>query len=326
MKSLLLIPLLVCIFSCARGNRTANGDSLRKDTYSSCMSIEEATKALTVPGAAAPFTIQTGPSPELPKPFQAPYTPVKPVKLFDNFYFVGTTAVGSFIADSKDGLVMFDTGCGDTDAAIMVAEMKELGLNPASIKLIVISHEHFDHYGGVQYLKKNVCPDAKVAMSLVGWNLLQTVPLEGPYIGTRLEKVDIYLTDGMCIKTGSVSFQVIATPGHSPGCVSFIIPVTDHGIPHMIGLMGGSAVFPTQVETLLYKSSIEYFKAFTDKAGCDIGLYFHSQEKDFEVLGTRKQGEINPLILGVEKFNTVYLKSFRDRYQAMLNSGKLNPN
>jgi len=73
---------------------------------------------------------------------------------------------------------MLDTGNGEEDVALMVADMRKIGLDPSKIKLIFISHEHFDHYGGVQYLKKNVCPNAKVAMSLVGWNMLQTVPLE----------------------------------------------------------------------------------------------------------------------------------------------------
>ena len=74
---------------------------------------------------------------------------------------------------------MLDTGCGDEDAAMMVADIKKLGLDPSKIKLIFISHEHFDHYGGVNYLKKNVCPDAKVAMSLVGWNLCKQYLLNG---------------------------------------------------------------------------------------------------------------------------------------------------
>ena len=161
--------------------------------------------------------------------FSPPYRSIEPIKLFDNLYFVGTTTVGAFIVDSGDGLVMLDTGVGDTDIAMMVKDMKNLGLDPSRIILIFISHEHFDHYGGVQYLIKNVCPEAKVAMSLTGWNLLQTVPLEWAYIGTRPQRVDIYLNDGMKIKIGSVIFQIVATPGHSPGCLSFIFPVTDNG-------------------------------------------------------------------------------------------------
>jgi metallo-beta-lactamase class B len=289
------------------------------------LTIDEAISALKVHEAAAPLAANPGVSPKLPASFSPPYRSIEPIKLFDNLYFVGTTTVGAFIVDSGDGLVMLDTGIGDADIAMMLEDMKKLGLDPSRIKLIFISHEHFDHYGGVQYLKKNVCPDTKVAMSLTGWNLLQTVPSEWAYIGTRPQSIDIYLLDGMKIKIGSVIFQIIATPGHSPGCLSFIFPVTDNGETHMAGIMGGSAVWPTQVETRLYKSSIEYFKAFAQAAKCDVGLSFHSQESDFAQLRIRKPGEPNLLVIGQEKFDKVYLQKYRDRYQKMLESGDLNP-
>jgi metallo-beta-lactamase class B len=127
----------------------------------------------------------------------------------------------------------------------------------------------------------------------------------------------------MKIKAGTEIFEIIATPGHSPGCMSFIFPVKDNGEAHMAGLMGGSAVWPTQVETRLYKSSIEYFKAFATAAKCDVGLAFHAQEADFNALRNRKVGEPNPLVIGTDGFNTVYLNKFRDRFQKMLDSGQM---
>ncbi len=220
---------------------------------------------------------------------------------------------------------MLDTGCGNEDAAMMVADMKKLGLDPSKIKLIFISHEHFDHFGGINYLKKNVCPDAKVAMSLVGWNLLQTVPSEWAYVGSRPESAEIFLTDGMKIKLGNARIQVVATPGHSPGCMSFIIPVTDNGTPHVVGIMGGSGVWPTQTEARLYKSSVEYFKAVASGSKCDVGLFIHSQESHYAALRSRKPVEPNPLVIGTDKFDTVYLQKYRDKYFQMLNSGELQP-
>jgi metallo-beta-lactamase class B len=284
------------------------------------LTVPEATQSLRLPQSAA----QHANFPEQVTDF-ADFVSIQPIQLFDNLYFMGTTSVGAFIVSTDEGLIMLDTGNDDEDVAMMVADMKKVGLDPADIRLIMISHEHFDHYGGVQYLKKNVCPKAKVAMSLVGWNMLQTVPLTGPYIGKRPESVDIYLTDGMKIKVGHTIIDIISTPGHSPGCMSFIIPVTDQGEPHMAGIMGGSAVFPTWTETWLYKASIEYYKAFAMDAGCDVGLYFHSQEEFFTKLRSRKPGEDHPLILGKEGFDTIYLNSYRKRVQQMIDSGKLKP-
>ena len=319
--ALVITALLVSITLVAGGKDSL--DSKPKADID-CFSIDEAVAALHIPGAAAPLLNPPEPTSRQPlRYFTSNFTSIVPIKLFDNFYFVGTTIVGAFVIDAGDGLVMLDTGCGETDAPLMVSDMKNLGLDPSNIKLIFISHEHFDHYGGVEYLKKNVCPNAKVALSLVGWNMLQTVPLEWVYIGPRPQSVDIYLTDGMKIMVGNTTFKIIATPGHSPGCMSFIIPTRDNGEAHMVGIMGGTAVWPTQLETKLYKSSIEYFKAFALAAKCDVGLRVHSQEVDFAALRTRKTGEANPLIIGTEKFDTVYLQKYRDLYQAMLNSGKM---
>jgi metallo-beta-lactamase class B len=323
MKKSILISILNLVLAITWGGYAFS--QTKQDKISDYLTLDEAAAALKVPGAAAPLATDLGSSPPLHPYFAPPYTFIQPIKLFDNFYFVGTTKVGAFVIDTGDGLVMLDTGIGDTDAALMVADMKKLGLDPAKIKLILISHEHFDHYGGVQYLKKNVCPNAKVSMSLVGWNMLQTVPLEWAYRDPRPQSVDIYLTDGMKIKVGSVIFQIIATPGHSPGCMSFIIPVTDNGEAHVVGIMGGTVLWPTQVETRLYKSSIEYFKAFAIAAKCDVGLGVHAEEKDFSALRSRKSGQAHPLVIGTEKFDTVYLKSYRDRYQQMLASGKMKP-
>jgi metallo-beta-lactamase class B len=323
--STIILILILVLVSCSAEKRISEKSAYAEKPAHDYLTIDEAVASLKVSESAAPLNDNPGGSPNLPRSFSPPYRSVAPIKLFDNLYFVGTNTVGSLIIDSGDGLVMLDTGCGDEDISIMVEDMKKLGLDPSKIKLIFISHEHFDHYGGVRFLKKNVCPDAKVAMSLTGWNLLQTVPLEWAYIGTRPQSVDIYLTDGMKIKAGNEIFQIVATPGHSPGCLSFIFPVTENKEPHMAGVMGGSAVWPTQTETKLYKTSIEYFKAFAKAAKCDVGLGVHSLESDFAKIRARKTGEPNPLVIGVDKFDAVFLKKFRDRYLQMMESGKLTP-
>lgn len=321
-KLLIAISIGIVFLSCS--SQKGNLKSVT-DTTPEYLTIDQAIAYLKNPESVAPFNPFPGISSKLSATFSPPYRAVEPIKIFDNLYFVGTTTVGSLIVDTGDGLVMIDTGINDDSAVIMVEGMKKLGLDPATIKLILLSHEHFDHYGGVQYLKKNACPDAKVALSLVGWNLLQTVQPEWAYIDPRPQSVDIYLVDGMKIKVGSEIFQIVATPGHSPGCMSFIFPVTDRGEKHMAGLMGGSAVWPTQAETQLYKASIEYFKAFALAAKCDVGLNVHSTERDFTQLRSRKPGDPHPMVIGQDKFDTVYLKKFRDRYQQMLNSGKIAP-
>ena len=289
--------------------------------------VIEAGPGLALPAAAAAPSPETlsGVSPAPPAVYRPPFKVIEPIRLFDDLYFVGTTTVGVFVVDTGDGLVMLDAGIGDEDAPILAAGMRKLGLDPGKIRLILISHEHFDHYGGARYFRKNVCPEAKVALSLVGWNMLQTAPLEIGYLGPRLQKVDIYLTDGMKIRVGRTAFQIVATPGHSMGCMSFIFPVHDNGKAHMVGMMGGSSVWTGQTESRSFKASIEYFKAFTHAAGCDVGLAVHSAEADFAATRARKAGEAHPLVVGRQRYDTVYLEKFRNMYRNALRSGKMQP-
>ena len=101
------------------------------------LTLEEAAAALKVPGAAAPYVNFTGTPTDI-LPFNSPpFTPMNPIKLFDNFYFVGTTKVGAFVIETGNGLVMIDTGLGGIDCGLMVADMKKLGLDPAEIKLLL---------------------------------------------------------------------------------------------------------------------------------------------------------------------------------------------
>jgi hypothetical protein len=103
----------------------AHTGSLNAAMPGEALTIDEAMALLKIPGAAAPPATNLGVSPEFSDFFRPPYTSIEPVRLFDHFYFVGTTAVGAFIVDTGDGLVMLDTGCGDTDVAMMVADIKK---------------------------------------------------------------------------------------------------------------------------------------------------------------------------------------------------------
>jgi metallo-beta-lactamase class B len=235
-----------------------------------------------------------------------------PTPIFDDVYFAGTRDVGIVIIDSGDGLILIDTGWSKKHMSLFVEDMQKLGLNPGNIKLILISHEHLDHYGGVPYLKSEVCPAAKIGLSAVGWYFLKAKP--GPYTNEP-ESIDMFLVDGQKIKLGQAEIQIVATPGHSAGCVSFIIPVKDRGTRHTLGIMGGAGLQkPSWEKYYLYKSSVDYFQKFTRVAQCDCGFSVHAwdYEEDMAFLLRRRAGEANPLIIGTEKFESFYLQIFRD--------------
>ena len=250
--------------------------------------------------------------------------PIEPLKVFDNVYWMGSKAVGVLVIDTGEGYIMIDSGSNSDEALHIAESYSKLGLDASQIKLIIVSHEHFDHYGGVPYFTKEICPDALVAMSRVGWNLLQTVPTEFAFTEPRPEKADILMDDGLCMKLGNTRILCISTPGHSAGCISFIFNSSFHGEKLSVGVMGGSAVWPNFPEARLYENSIAYFKLYTDIAGCNAFSAVHQSEAELNKVREHwNKGEEHPWVCRKEDFNHAYLDEFRDKVQNTIYSNKM---
>ena len=74
-------------------------------------------------------------------------------KLTDNLYFVGIGRVSAYALDTPDGIVIIDSLDNAEEAEQFIAGgLRSVGLDPARIKAVFVSHGHGDHYGGAQYL------------------------------------------------------------------------------------------------------------------------------------------------------------------------------
>ena len=114
-----------------------------------------------------------------PRPFANPPFPAKagkptwyaePQKVFDNLYWVGQTEYSSWALTTSAGIIVLDAIYDYSVEAEVADGLKKLGLDPASIKYVVISHAHADHSGGARYLQQHF--GAKVILSQADWDLL----------------------------------------------------------------------------------------------------------------------------------------------------------
>jgi metallo-beta-lactamase class B len=91
-----------------------------------------------------------------------------PGKAFDNLYFVGADWVSAWAIKTSDGIILIDALNNQVEAAALIeGGMRKLGLDPAQIRYVVVTHGHGDHYGGAPYLAQKY--GARVVMSEADW-------------------------------------------------------------------------------------------------------------------------------------------------------------
>ena len=95
---------------------------------------------------------------------------VEPFRIFGNLYYVGDRKVCCHLLDTGAGLILFDTGYRNA-VHLYLESIRKLGFDPADIKYIIHSHEHFDHFGGSNEIR--ALYGSKVCMSAVGTALLR---------------------------------------------------------------------------------------------------------------------------------------------------------
>ncbi len=172
--------------------------------------------------------------PDLVPPRDAWYA--DPAKVFDNLFFVGGKVHTSWALPTSEGIIIIDTIYPYNSEELIVGGLKRLGLDPADIRYVIISHAHGDHIGGAQLLQERY--GAQVVMGDADWDLVETYP--NRYTSMAPTR-DIVATDGMEITLGDTTVTVWETPGHTPGTLSYTFTVYDQGRPVPVAYSGGTA-------------------------------------------------------------------------------------
>lgn len=240
-------------------------------------------------------------------------TPVAPTRVFDNLYYLGTKGVGAWMVNTSEGIILIDSMNNSKDAQdTIVGGMKKLGFDPAKIKYVLVTHGHGDHYGGAQYIKDNF--GATILMTAVDWDFMtkNSTGGNGPEFPKPTSHTEI--VDGQKLTLGDTTITIVSTPGHTPGGVSLIIPVTDNGVKHMIGMWGGTGLPKSLEDNKAYSNSLDYFAKATDAAQVDAEITAHLfVDKGVERMDTlrkRKAGDPNPFVIGQEAYKS-YMNKFK---------------
>ncbi len=232
-------------------------------------------------------------------------TPRPPTKVFDNLYFVGTTFVGSWVIRTSEGLILIDTLDNEKEARTILAPgLVSLGLDPRTIRDIIITHGHLDHFGGARYLQATYRPH--VYESEVDWgymnNPAELAKLHLPVVPAPIK--DQIITDGGKLILGGVTVHFVLTPGHTPGTASLLFNVSDKGVQREISLWGGTAMPDTVAGVAQYRSSLQKFWKASREAGATIAINSHPWAAgNFKELEETAAGGPNRLVLGADGFD-----------------------
>jgi metallo-beta-lactamase class B len=245
-------------------------------------------------------------------------------KAFDQLYYLGMDFVGAWALTTRDGIILFDA-LDDAREAEQVIDggLRSLGLDPAQIKYVVVMHGHGDHYGGAKYLQDKY--RAKVLMSAEDWAFapgwLADYAKASAAAAARFGPIpgqDGAIQDGQRLTLGGTTVTFYVTPGHTPGTLTAIIPVTDGGVPHTVSFWGGTALPPDLAGKQQYERSLERVVKLVDAAKVDAVISNHpfiDGTKDKVVrIGARKSGEANPFVIGhdaVMRYMGVHLQCTR---------------
>ncbi len=159
--------------------------------------------------------------------------PAPPVRIHGNTFLVGTCGISALLITGSEGHVLIDAGT-EAGADVIARNIRRLGFRLTDVKFLVHSHEHIDHVGGMARLQQ--LTGAKLVASPAAAAVFRTGtagpadPQAGMHPPSRAARVDRVIKDGETVRTFDLSLTAVATPGHTPGALSWTWTSCDGGV------------------------------------------------------------------------------------------------
>jgi metallo-beta-lactamase class B len=245
--------------------------------------------------------------------------PVQPFRIVGDVYYVGAEEVSSFLITTSEGHILLDSGFLETVPQIK-ANVGQLGFRFEDIKILINSHAHYDHAGGLAQLKKMT--GAKLMVSEADAELLARGGKNDPNFGDRFlfdpVTADRTLRDGDTIELGEVLLTARITPGHTKGCTTWTMKVRD-GLKLFDVVFAGSTTVPGYklVNNVNYPNIVQDYELtfrLLKNLPCDVFLAAHgSAFRLKEKLSHWRNSPHNPFINkdGLKKYVERTEKEFR---------------
>lgn len=198
--------------------------------------------------------------------------PAIPTKVFDNVYYVGGMEVGGWVIDTGDGYIMLDSSYDYGATEIIEPNMAALGLDPAAIKYILITHAGPDHVGAANYFQENYGTEV----------IFNNVLVAPPWLPDAIMPAVTIMQDGDTLTLGDTTITMVHTPrsynkdGVTPGDgFSYFIPVKIKGKPHLWATYGNTGIVGGVADKELYLEAMAHWLEYVDVLKPDIVMSSH---------------------------------------------------
>jgi metallo-beta-lactamase class B len=245
--------------------------------------------------AAAQFTIPLG---KAPRQIERPIHPVEewgpqwaeacgdstdwdrpapPVRIHGNTYLVGTCGISAILIAGEDGHVLIDAGT-ETGADLIADNIRQLGFKLRDIKFLLTSHEHFDHVGGMAHMQ--ALTGATLVTSAAAERVLNTgaASADDPQAGMHkpfpAANVGRVVGDGSDVRLGNIRLFAMATPGHTPGALSWRWESCDGGVCRT--MVYADSLTPVSRDGYRFSDHPDYlvaYRASIAKTPCDTATF-----------------------------------------------------
>jgi metallo-beta-lactamase class B len=209
--------------------------------------------------------------------------PFPPFKIAGNLYYVGSKGLASYLITTPQGHILINSDLEES-VPLLRASVEKLGFKFSDIKILLISHAHWDHNAGSAIIKrltgaKYLVMDADVpAVESGGKSDFHYASDSSTHYAPT--KVDQVLHDGEEVKLGGAVLVARLTPGHTKGCTTWTMKVQDNGKSYNVVIVGSPNVNPGYklVNNAAYPGiAADYERTFRvlKELPCDIFLGAH---------------------------------------------------
>jgi metallo-beta-lactamase class B len=232
--------------------------------------------------------------------------PHAPFRVLGNTYYVGTNGLSAILITSTAGHILIDGGLPES-APLIIANVRAAGFRVEDVKLILNTHAHYDHAGGIAELQRasggevaGTAWSAKVMERGAPVNDDPQFGLALPYPAVRSVR---HIVEGQPLRVGTVNVTPHFTGGHTPGGTTWTWRSCEGGT--CADVVYADSQSPVSADGFLFSKSSSYPAAVTDfehgfkvleTLSCDILLTPHpSQSKLWERLTAREKGDARAL-------------------------------